>query len=322
MEEALKNFAQQFAWKPIIEHEDALPRERRSVVLCGMGGSHLAADILKMVRPETDIYIHRDYGLPALDDAKYSTALHIASSHSGNTEEVLDFVSEALKRGRSVAVISSGGALIDVARTHSLPYVLLPDGGIQPRVAIGHALVALGALLGDTPLLQELGRLAVEWKPSEIEAEGKALAWKMQGKIPLVYASRARSALAMNWKIRFNETAKIPAFHNVFPELNHNEMEGFDLMNQMEMSTNIFHFIFLFDKNDHPRISRRMIITRKLLEARGYTVSVVESAEKNPWINAFHLLLLADWTAVHIAQENDVDPEQVPMISELKEKLS
>jgi glucose/mannose-6-phosphate isomerase len=191
---------------------------------------------------------------------------------------------------------------------------------------VGYALLAIATLMGEQSVVADLQTLATKLTPTNSESDGKALAQLVRGHIPVIYASRARGALANNWKIRFNETAKMPAFCNIFPELNHNEMEGFDVAASAESATSAsvaqFHFIFLSDRHDHPRIARRMILTKKLLEARGHSVSVVDIGDTDFWHDMFSALLLADWTALHLAQMNGVDPDDVPMIHELKQQLA
>src|SRR3989338_7666417 len=112
MEEAIKDFHTQFAWKPAVVNGEKLPKAKKFVV-GGMGGSHLSAGLLACGKPELDIVIHRDYGVPALSDAK--ERLYIASSYSGNTEETIDFAHAARKKGCAVAVMSVGGKLLKFA---------------------------------------------------------------------------------------------------------------------------------------------------------------------------------------------------------------
>ena len=219
MEEAIRTFATQFNFDPEIrniEHFSFMD----SFVLCGMGGSHLAAGLLKMSNPNLDVYIHRDYGLPALSHKKFSSSLFIASSYSGNTEEVLDFAEQALQKNYAVAVVALAGKLIEFAKEHELPYIQLPDVGIQPRAALGFSLLALAKLTNNHELIADLRALSFHINPLGKEEEGRNFAEALDKKIPIIYSSQRNVALAYTWKITFNETAKIPAFYNILPELN------------------------------------------------------------------------------------------------------
>lgn len=288
MEEAIREFHTQFLFGPVIVNGARLKRPRGCVV-GGMGGSHLAAGLLAGLKPDINTTIHRDYGLPVLPDPK--ERLYIASSYSGNTEETLDFAKEAHAKGYTVATISVGGELREFAKKNGLPHIILPDTKIQPRSALGFSIVALAALLGDEPLLAELKSLAVNLKPDELEGRGETLAGALRGKVPVIYASTKNQAVAYNWKIKMNETGKIPAFYNVFPELNHNEMTGFDLIGSTEGLSRRFHFIFLTDSADHPQNQKRMKVTRKLYENRGLPVTEVPFQGKSRLEKCSHRFL-------------------------------
>ncbi len=321
MEEAIKKFATQFNFDPEVQNTEHF-KPAKSFVLAGMGGSHLAAGLLKMSDPDLDLYIHRDYGLPALSHKKFATSLFIASSYSGNTEEVLDFAEKAFEKKYSVAVVALAGKLIDFAQKNNLPYIQLPNVGIEPRSALGFSLIALAKLTSNEKLVADLRALAFHINPLKREDEGRALAKKLEGKTPIIYSSRRNVALAYNWKIKFNETGKIPAFYNIFPELNHNEMTGFDVIDSTRQLNEKFHFIFLKDGLDNPRISKRIDTTKKLLEDRGFATSVLEVGGESFWENIFNNLLLADWTALYVSRFYGTEAEQVPMIEEFKKIIS
>src|SRR3989344_3768948 len=136
MQEAIKSFAKQFTFEPVIVNAELL-KPSKKFVLGGMGGSHLAGDIIKMTRSDLDFQIHSDYGLPPLLIADLKERLCIASSYSGNTEETIDFAEVAQKNKLNLAVIATGGKLIEFAKNHCVPFIVLPSDGIQPRMALG-----------------------------------------------------------------------------------------------------------------------------------------------------------------------------------------
>src|SRR3989338_8353660 len=93
-EESLLNFAQQFSTELEIGNEEEWQKYDRFLV-AGMGGSALPAELFSSFRPELDLIIHRDYGLPSLPQERWRDRLVIASSYSGNTEETLSAFEEA-----------------------------------------------------------------------------------------------------------------------------------------------------------------------------------------------------------------------------------
>lgn len=319
MEEAIRNFHTQFEWVPAVVNAEALPKKNKFVV-GGMGGSHLSAGLLQCAHPTIELSIHRDYGLPTLSDAK--DRLYIASSYSGNTEEILDFAESALKKSYALAVMSVGGRLVEFAKRNGLPHVIIPDTKIQPRSALGFAMKALGALLSDERLLKELSELSTGLLPDELEEKGRELARALRDSVPIIYASTRNSAVAYNWKIKMNETGKLPAFCNVFPELNHNEMTGFDAIETTEGLSRKFHFIFITDRGDHPQVAKRMKVTKKLYEERGFLVTTIHLDGKSAFEKIFNSLLIADWTAVHLSKIYGTEAEQVPMVEEFKQLIT
>ncbi|MBI5913302.1 bifunctional phosphoglucose/phosphomannose isomerase [Candidatus Azambacteria bacterium] len=320
IEDVINDFPSQFAYEPDIQNSGHLPKSRAYIV-AGMGGSALAAELMRARDGEREILIHRGYGLPRIHESALERSVLIAISYSGNTEETLDAFTKAHARGMSVAVIASGGKLIERAQEHNVPFIQIPRTGIQPRHANGFILKALMKLMGDEAGFAEAGALVALLDPSRYEQDGKKLAGKLQGKVPVIYASAENAAIAYNWKIKFNESAKIPAFCNVFSELNHNEMTGFDVIDATKALSGAFHFIFLTDENDHPRITKRMELTKQLYMARGLPVETVRVEGESAWHGVFASLTLADWAAYHCALQYGTEPEQVPMVEEFKKMM-
>lgn len=320
MYETIKNFAQQFKYEPEVNGQLQLDGIKTFIAV-GMGGSHLAADILNNYDPTFNIVIHKNYGLPTLLNDVLRNSLIIANSYSGNTEEALDAFNLALERKLNVAAISVGGKLIELSRERKVPFIQMPDTGIQPRSALGFHTKALLKIMGKEKELSEITQLADLLKPEDFEAQGKELAERIKDKVPVIYASEANQAIAYNWKIKFNETGKIPAFYNVFSELNHNEMTGFDVKDSSRHLSQNFMFFLLTDENDRPQIQKRMGILKKLYEDRGLRVEVFRLTGENKFHKIFSSLALADWIAYYTARQYNLEPEQVPMVEEFKKLI-
>lgn len=338
MHDTIKNFNVQFAYEPEIENSEksALRCEeggRRfgKFIIAGMGGSNLVAELLKIRDPYLDIITHRNYGLPPLLHDEFKERLFIANSYSGNTEETVDSLEQAVKEGYPAAVIATGGKLIERARKLGLPYIQMPATGIQPRSALGYNIKAVLKMMGREDLMEEVTKLKDKLKPSEYEEGGRELAEKIRGRVPVIYAAERNFGIAYNWKIKFNETGKIPAFYNIFPELNHNEMTGFDNAQKdggsgdfvaERKKLNIpFHFIFLKDPDDHSKIQKRMEITEKLYRERGLPLEVLELIGEGHFHKIFSSLVLADWAAYYTALGYGLEPEKVPMVEEFKKLI-
>ncbi len=319
--EVIKNFNKQFEYEPQIEGNLSLEGIKNFIAV-GMGGSHLAADILNSYNSSFNIIIHKNYGLPSLSQETLENSLIILNSYSGNTEEVLYSFNLALKKNLKMVSITYDGKLLELSKKYNIPFVKLPEPKVQPRLALGFHIKALLKVLGKEKELEEISELAQILKPEDFEKQGRELAKKIKNKIPIIYSSEANQAISYNWKIKFNETGKIPAFYNVFPELNHNEMVGFDIKETTYHLSQNFIFLLLFDEEDHPKIQKRMKVLKNLYEERGLKTEVITLEGKNKFHKIFSSLILADWTSFYLAKEYEIDPEEVPMIEEFKKIIS
>lgn len=321
MEEQILNFAEQFKWQPEPLYPERLQKNPTHIIVCGMGGSHLGARLLLRHDPSSPISIHSDYGLPRESHERLRSSLIIASSYSGETEETLDSARTALEAGLKVAVITTGGALAKYAEEHSLPLILIPKKGVEPRMAVGAFMLALAHLMRDASLENEIRQAGENIDVQKYRTDGEALAKRLSGSIPLTYSSTLNAPLAYFWKIALNETAKVPAFYNLFPEVCHNELSGFDIHEHTRALSSHMSVIFLKDTDDHPRIIKRMNVMKKLIEEKGLSVTNVELTGNNGLEKTLNGILAGVWTAVALAKEYGVPDAITPLISEFKSKM-
>ena len=318
MREIINNFPKHLGYKPAIQNESKLKRSFNRFIVSGMGGSNLAPPLIKILRPGINIESYRNYGLPLRIDSKKT--LIICNSYSGNTEEVLDCFVECLKNKLKVAVISTGGKLLDLAKSNKVPYIQLPDVGLEPRFALGFSLLATLKILGEVELFEVASLVSNSLKSEKYEEGGQVLASKLKNFVPVFYSSSKNEGIVYNWKIRFNENVKIPAFYNVLPELNHNEMIGF--LSKPNQFRDKFSCVLFKDSTDHPSIKRRMVILEEMLKSNAVSFCVLDLDNSGTvFKKIFSSLILADWTSYHLSREYGVDPLEVDLIEKFKERL-
>jgi len=291
-----------------------------NVVICAMGGSAWHADILtSLVLPSIPIYMHRDYNLPAIAS---KNSLIICISYSGNTEETISALEEAVKKEFKIAIIASGGRLEEISRKNNIPLAKIPSG-IQPRSATGYLFSSLSMILTNCGIIDDISDDVNDTAKnlakinSTLEKEGKNLAKKLIKKIPIVYASNNFKEIARIWKIKFNENSKIPSFHNYFPELNHNEMVGFTNVNK---GSN-FHVLIIEDKDDHKRTVKRMRLMSSILKKKNIKTDFIQTKSGSLMFRMFSNLLLGDWTSYYLALNHEIDPTPVAMVEEFKKMM-
>lgn len=212
------------------------------VFYAGIGGSGIAGDMVHLLEPEFHYETLRS--LPTVPHQVDKDSLVIAVSYSGNTKETIRTFKNALDKGARGVVISSGGYLEEFAAKNSVPFIKV-RGELPPRVAFPLLLTPTFMLLNnafDMGLnIHELYEGVVESK-SDLKA-AEALAEKINGKVPVIYASRYLP-IAKRFKQEINENAKYPAYYGEVPEIYHNEIEGY------KRNMNIFHILIRNDAHD------------------------------------------------------------------------
>jgi len=298
------------------------------LIVAGMGGSAIGGVLARAVlgdRASRSIVVMRDYGVPAWTTPD-STVL--CASYSGNTEETLAAYEAAGALGARRIVATTGGKLAAAARADGVPVIPLP-GGFQPRVAVGYMLaIALeaAALCGAGPSLHSeidvaaahTEALAAEWGPDGPEdGLAKQLARGLHGTIPQVAGAGLTAPIAYRWKTQLNENAKLPAFANELPELDHNELVGWS--GAAELGP--FGAVFLDDSDLHPRVRQRIELTRGHISATGAPTFRVEGRGETRMERLVSLLLLGDLVSLYVAVLRGVDPSPVEAIERLKAAL-
>ncbi|MFH1170626.1 MAG: SIS domain-containing protein [Candidatus Vogelbacteria bacterium] len=312
MQSTLLNFPNQLKWQPVVEGGAISPAGR--YLLCGMGGSALAGGLLTACDLTIPLAIHRDYGLPATMEG---SPLIIISSFSGNTEETLDVYHSAREAKLSLVVITAGGELLARARRDGVPQIILPDPTMPQRLAVGYFLRALALVIGAKQIGDELESLADILDLAGIETEGRALAKRLVNRVPLFYSSNRYAPIAYFWKIMMNEAAKIPAFSDVVPEENHNELEGFD-----GAPLAPFTIVALTSADDHPRVVKRFSVLTEVLATANVPVETIILAGLSPTERVVRSILTASFTALALAEAKKVDPDTVPTIENFKRHVA
>lgn len=318
-------------WQQLLTQYDVTiePREYQNIVMAGMGGSALSAQIA-LVWPSLPLpfEIVRGYDIPQYVGSK---TLFIASSYSGNTEETLEALRQAEAKGAVITVMASGGKLGDIAAEKGYPYFQLPAVS-QPRYAALASLRALLSLfvaarvLGDS-VLSELSGVA-PWLQEQIQAwvptvptdknRAKQLAHEIIGKSVVMYGGPKTYSAAYKWKISFNENAKHVAWVNQYPEFNHNEFIGWT----EQPTEKPYTVIDLRSPLEHERVQKRFEVSERLLSGRRPAPEVVVPAGDTLLQQLLWLIALGDFTSLYTAILNGINPTPVDLIESFKKSLN
>jgi glucose/mannose-6-phosphate isomerase len=303
----------------------------RSIAVCGMGGSGIAGDVLRGLyapRLPFPVAVVKGYGLPEFCGRD---TLVVAISFSGNTEETVAAYAQAVDRGCRVVAVSGRGRLAELAVADQVAHVPLPpEAPPVPRAALGYlagsvigALDALGVIPPAAADVERtavvLGGLGEELGPEQpVEGnEAKRIAGWLLGRTPVVWGSEGLAEpAALRWKNQMNENAKVPAFWNVVPELDHNEIEGWS-----GHAGGSFAAVLLRHRGEDPPNALRMEATVETVTALGLEVREVHARGTGPLDRLFSLIMVGDFASAYLAVLRGVDPAAIPVLTGLKERL-
>lgn len=306
-------------------------KEIAQVVVTGLGGSAIGGDLLRtylMDKANIPVIVNRHYILPHFVNAK---TLVFAVSYSGNTEETISAYLEAKTKGAAIIVLTTGGTLKKMALQDNIPVITVP-AGVAPRAALGYLFIPTLVILEHLGLLNDqdteinalknhLKDLYDQYKP-EIPLTknyAKQLACQLHNHIPVIWGSSGNTEIvAQRWKGQINENAKAPAYWNVFPELNHNEIVGFEVPAELLQQ---LYLIVLSHPHDHPQVQKRIRITKELVIKVVAGITEICASGSSDLARLFSLIYLGDYTSVYLAFLYNLDPGPVKVIDRLKSAL-
>lgn len=322
-----------FAYQLGLQHELPEWKDFKQVIIAGMGGSAIGADLLASYcapLAPLPVSVHRDYGLPFF--ARGAETLLICSSHSGNTEETLDAFEAGRKAGCRVIVVATGGELARRAEENEVPLWTFNHIG-QPRAAVGYSfglLLAMFQRLGfipdqtealeDTLASMKRSQQRIKANIPAVKNPAKRYAGQLMGRWVTIMGSGLLSTVARRWKGQMNEVAKAGANFEFLPEADHNTLAG--TMNPDEVLNPHTMTLFLRAPSDHPRNRLRSDLTRKTFMLEGMNTDYVDARGSTPLAHMWTLILFGDYMAYYLAMGYGVDPTPIPVLVDFKKSMA
>jgi glucose/mannose-6-phosphate isomerase len=301
-----------------------------NIVVAGLGGSAIGGELLKdwaKTQLKVPIEVSREYQLPKYANKK---TLVFITSYSGETEETLSSFLDALKRKCMIYCISSGGSLLKYAQKHEVPYLQVPDG-MPPRAALPYMLVPLLVYLEKAglvkgvkeelteafSLLEKISQDNAPQKPTN-ENFAKNVAQNIGESAPVAYGFGFYRSVAQRFKQQFNENSKSAAKWEYFPELDHNEIVGWEGRGEQ---CKYFSVIFIRDIDEPVEIESRIETTKQIMEQVGLVMFDLEVQGKSALAKMLSTIVIGDFISVYLAVVRGVDPTPVKTINLLKDTL-
>lgn len=325
MKQLVANFTNQLKEAIKIGLEAKLSKSERpfsNVVITGMGGSGIGGTIVsELVLNETTvpITISKNYFLPSCVN---ENTLVIVSSYSGDTEETLKAMGSALERGAKVVCITSGGKILSLAQEKGINSIVIP-GKMPPRACLSYSMVQIFFILNHFGIITDIFKNELEssielleTEEENIQKEAKEIALVLFNKLPVIYTGAGKEGIAIRWKQQFNENAKMLAWHNVIPEMNHNELVGWSEKHP-ELGV-----VILRDDVEYVRTAKRIDITKEIILKCTDQIKYAYSKGGTAIEKAIYLIHLGDWVSVFLAEMRNVNPNEIEVINYLKSSLA
>jgi len=315
------------AWNNQIKISKINPSEISNIIISGLGGSAISADLIKnFLKEELSIplFVNRNYSLPKFANEK---TLFIASSYSGNTEETISSLKQAVELGCKIICISTGGEIESIAKSKNITCIKVQEG-FQPRYSLGLSFFSLLKVFQELKFIKDQSSVVEKiksiWKKngkdfSTEETTAYNIAESLLGFIPVIYSvADSTSSVGYRFKCQLNENSKVHAFHNEVPEMNHNEIIGWESYRETQFHSKI---VIISDEIYHPQIKKRFNILKEIFSKSGVEIIYLKSNEENFKVRLLDLIYLGDWISYYLGVLRGFDPSEIDNIHTLKEKL-
>jgi len=325
MNELVQNFSEQLKEAVQIGEKAVFTKPTskiNNVLITGLGGSGIGGTIVAEVVAQScsvPVLVNKDYFLPAFVN---ENTLVIVSSYSGNTEETLQAMNSALEKKAKIVCITSGGQVENLAKQEKLDIILIPSG-MPPRSCLGYSLTQLFFVLEGMKLIPSNFRKELDSTIQLLEAEQKNILQEANdladfflNKIPVLYISDGYNGVATRFRQQINENSKMLCWHNILPEMNHNELVGWTEMHP-ELAV-----LLIRNKTDYSRTQARIEISKKVFSKYTPHLKELWSKGNTQLERTLYLIHLTDFVSCLLADKRKVDATEINIINHLKGELA
>lgn len=294
----------------------------RNILATGLGGSGIGGKIASQIVGDSCSFpfiANNEYSIPNWAD---ENTLVIVSSYSGGTEETLEALELALARKCQIVCVTSGGKVQEIAEANELDTIFIP-GGNPPRSMLAYSLIQQLFILDFNGLWagnfeKDLENIAAQLTESQETICNKALALaeKFESRLPIIYAETRLEGVAVRWRQQINENGKKLCWHGIIPEMNHNELIGWETAN------NNLGVLILSDGLEYQRNAVRTEICRGIFAKKVDLVETIQAEGETRLERMFYLIHFGDWFSYHLAILGSQDPVSIVNIDLLKSELA
>lgn len=280
------------------------------IVVCGMGASGICGDILKDLIKNKIVIVVKDYDAPKYVDNK---TLVFVVSYSGDTEETISCYKQIKKKTKNIVVITSGGRLAKEKNA-----IIVPAGpaGVPTRYELHYLFFPMLKILERSGIIENQNkniRETIKVMKSLNKKQTKKLALRLRGRVPIICMPNKYRSVGLRWGQQFNENSKMQAITLVFPELDHNAIEGYEKPARFEL-------VAIREKNEDARERKRMEATEKII-AKKIDINEVWMRGKSDLAKIFYTIYFGDYMTYQLGLLEKVNPYENKLILFLKKQL-
>ena len=292
------------------------------IVFAGMGGSGTIGDIISSILSKTNIHVNvvKGYLLPKTVD---SNTLVVATSISGNTDEVLSILKNSENSKAKFISFSSDGNLEKISIENNIKHVKISQSH-SPRASLPSFLYSILNVLENVipikknDIVESISKLEKTQKlisSSNLNEKNPSLSLANWIKnIPIIYYPLGLHAAAIRFKNSLQENAKVHAISEDVIEACHNGIVAWENKTSVQP-------ILIQGHDDYIKTKERWKIFKEFLQSRQIDFKEVNSDEGNILSKIMYLIYLLDYSTIYHAIESKIDPTPVKPIEFIKKRL-
>ena len=292
------------------------------IVFAGMGGSGTIGDIISSILSKTNIHVNvvKGYLLPKTVD---SDTLVVATSISGNTDEVLSILKNSKNTKARFISFSSDGDLEKVSIENNIKHIKIPQSH-SPRASLPSFLYSILNVLENVipikknDIMESISKLEQTQKlisSSNLNEKNLSLSLANWIKnIPIIYYPWGLQATAIRFKNSLQENAKIHTISEDVIEACHNGIVAWENKTSIQP-------ILIQGYDDYIKTKERWKIFKEFLQSKQIDFKEINSEEGNILSKIMHLIYLLDYSTIYHAIESKIDPSPVKSIEFIKKRL-
>ena len=292
------------------------------IVFAGMGGSGTIGDIISSILSKTNIHVNvvKGYLLPKTVD---SNTLVVATSISGNTDEVVSILKNSEKSKARFISFSSDGNLEKLSLKNNIKYVKIPQSH-SPRASLPSFLYSILNVLENiipikkNDIIESISKLEQTQKlisSSNLNEKNPSLSlanWMKN--IPVIYYPWGLQAAAIRFKNSLQENAKIHTISEDMIEACHNGVVAWENKTSVQP-------ILIQGHDDYIKTKERWKIFKEFLQSKQIDFKEVNSGKGNILSKIMYLIYLLDYSTIYHAIESKIDPTPVKPIEFIKSRI-